>query len=311
MPDAPLVTVIIPVYNRPQRVLESIGSAIAAEVALEVVVVDDCSTDDTWRVLHERADATVRVFRLERNSGQSAARNRGLEAARGEYVKFLDSDDLLLAEHLGEEVRALAASGADIVVSGWAEIFEDGTTKETPAPVFESIPDDVVAGLAVPTSSALYRRRAALEWDESLRKLDDWDYFCQCALRASKIETVPGAAYVWRQHGGERATKTTMLANAREHHRILGKIERELRDSSRFTEERRLRLAQYYYKELRVMTLADPEAAESALRHIFELDPRFVPRDEEQQPVIRWLTRVIGVRSTLSLYRRLKSLRAR
>lgn len=301
------VSVIIPVYNRGAVVAEAIDSALRAapELEVEVVVVDDASTDDTWAALEANRDPRVRTQRLERNGGQSAARNCGLEIARGHYVKFLDSDDVLVPGQLAAEARALN-DGADIAVSGWMSENPGGATIAFEPPVFDSIVDDVLSGLAVPTSAALYRRRSDWRWDPSLRKLDDWDYFCQAALGATRIASVPGNAYVMRHLGGARATDAGLLANAREHHQILHKIERRLAGEGRLTEARRRRLAQYFYKELRVLSLHDADAFESALRHIKELDARFQPRDEERQPVIRLLARILGVRSTLRLHRSIK-----
>jgi len=300
------LSIIIPVYNRGALLREAIGSVLpaASEVDLEIVIVDDASTDDTWDAIRAVGDPRVRALRMERNSGQSAARNRGLEEAHGTYVKFLDSDDLLEAPHLAFEVRAMESERAEIAVSGWLS-EEDGSYD---APRFSSIVDDILAGLAVPTSAALYVRRSDWRWDPELRKLDDWDYFCQAALGASKITTVPGVAYIMRSHAGPRATNTSMLANAREHHRILTKIEERLASEGRLTDARRKRLAQYLYKELRVLTLHDPPAAGAALQHIVSLDPRFLPRDEERSRVIRAAARVLGVRTTLRLYRTAKRL---
>jgi len=297
-----LVSVVIPVYNRARLVREAIDSVlgIAGQLPLEIVAVDDASTDDTWSALQSIADPRVRPLRVERNGGQSAARNRGLDAARGELVKFLDSDDVL-TDHLHAEVREMRRANADIAVSGWRE--EEQTFA---APQFESIVDDVLAGRAVPTSAALYVRRGDWRWDPSLRKLDDWDYFCQAALGAAKIVTVPGVAYVMRSHAAARATAVSMLVNAREHHAILHKIEERLARDGRLTAARRKRLAQYFYKELRVLSLHDRPAFEAALRHIFELDPSFVPRDEERQAYMRLAARVVGVRNAVLLHSAIK-----
>ena len=302
-----IVSVVVPVFNRARMVREAIESALAGApaVPLEVVVVDDASTDDTWDSLRAYADPRLRIARLERNSGQSAARNRGLELAAGRYVKFLDSDDVLLAEHLPSEVRAMEA-GADIAVSGWYEDDENGKRSTVEAPRFESIVDDVLAGRAVTTSSGLYVRRTAVRWDPALRKVDDWDYFCQSALGASRIDSIPGAAYIVRQHGGTRATGVGILANAREFYYILHKVERRLAEEGRLTPARKRRLAQYYYKELRVLCLNDRASFDAEVAHIRELDSAFQPRDEERQRVMRVLARVLGFRRAIAWHSAIK-----
>jgi glycosyltransferase involved in cell wall biosynthesis len=304
---APLVSIVIPVYNRPALVREAIASALTegARVPLEVIVVDDCSTDETWDVLAGYG-ATIRAARLARNSGQAAARNQGLDLAGAPYVKFLDSDDLLATGHLEREVACAEADGADIVVSGWGEHLANGTSRTWDAPHFDAIVDDVLAGIAVPTTSALYRRERCARWDPSLRKLDDWDFFCQSALGVATISTSEGVAYWMREHAGARATSAPMLANAREHHVILGKIERRLAAAGQLTERRRKRLAQYYYKEMRVLSLHDRPAFEEAMRHIFELDPRFRPVDEERQAWMRLAARILGPRRAILMHSRIK-----
>ena len=303
--NVPIVSIIVPVYNRAVLVREAIDSALAAAVPLEVVVVDDASTDDTWDSLRALNDPRLRIARLERNSGQCAARNRGIEIATGRYIKFLDSDDLLLPEHLPAEVQAME-SGADIAVSGWYDEDENGKQVVVEAPRFKAIVDDVLAGHAVTTSGAMYARRAAVRWDPALRKVDDWDYFCQSALGASRIDTVPGEAYIIRQHGGVRATDAGSLANAREFYYILHKVERRLAAEGRLTQAHKERLAQYYYKELRVLCLQDGAAFEAEAAHIRELDPRFQPRDEERQWYVRGLACAVGFRQTIRLHSAMK-----
>jgi hypothetical protein len=138
--------------------------------------------------------------------------------------------------------------------------------------------------------------------------LDDWDYFCRCALEAHKIITVTGIAYTWRHHGGVRATDCDTLTHARAHHQILRKIEHRLRETGDLTSPRQRRLAQYFYKELRVLALNDPVAAEAALDHISALDPRFTPRDEEPSVIVRITARIVGVQNMLRIYRIAKTI---
>lgn len=299
----PDVTIIIPVYNRVSLIGEALASALA-EDSVEVIVVDDSSTDGTWEVISRLADPRVRAIRMERNSGQSAARNRGLDAARGHFIKFLDSDDLLVPGHLARELQSIG--DADIAVSGWINVDIAGSEVESPAPRLESIVDDVLAGKGVPTSAALYRRREDWRWDPDLRKLDDWDYFAQAALGAKKIVTVEGPAYRLRDHGGARVTHVTMLKNARELVRILEKIEARLFATGQLTDRRRKRLAQYFYKELRVLSLHDREEFERVLAHIHELDANFAPRDEERQWWMRAAARVLGTRRAVLTHTAIK-----
>jgi glycosyltransferase involved in cell wall biosynthesis len=301
------VDIIIPVYNRASLVREAIESALEAarDLPVEIIVVDDASTDGTWESLRAYNDPRIRCFRMEANGGQSAARNRGLDDARSTYVKFLDSDDVLVAGHLSDEVNALETSGAEIAVSGWSS-EGGGWSAAFAAPVFDDVVDDVLAGIAVPTSAALYARRAEWRWDPALRKLDDWDYFCQAALGANQIVTVEGLAYTMREHGGARMTHTTMLANAREHHHILYKIEDRLAAEEKLTESRKERLAQYFYKEMRVLSLYDRAAFDAAAEHIRSLDPAFQPRDEEQQRLMRVMARILGFRNAILLHSAIK-----
>ncbi len=106
---APLVSVIIPTYNRWPLVAESIDSALAQDYPnLEVVVVDDGSTDDTEEQLPKRYPSKVRYFTQE-NRGPAAARNKGIQMALGEYVAFLDSDDLWMPNKLSVQVAAMTA----------------------------------------------------------------------------------------------------------------------------------------------------------------------------------------------------------
>lgn len=295
----PAVSVIIPVFNRAALVLEAIRSALATSVPIEVILVDDCSTDDTWAVI-QSCSLPIRAIRLPRNSGQSSARNAGIEVASGDYLKFLDSDDVLVEGHLGRELAAARAMDADIVMSGWGECFPDGKTRIFEAPdLVEPVTDSLLAGCAVPTSAALYRRRKNWRWDPSLRLRDDWDFFCQAALGAQKIVKIDGTAYWLRAHAGQRVTTTTMILNAHAHHAVLHKIEARLAREGLLSEDRKRRLAQYYYKELRVLCLGDREAFEAALRHIDALDPAFVPRDEEGQWWMRFSARILGARRAI------------
>jgi glycosyltransferase involved in cell wall biosynthesis len=305
----PAVSIIIPVYNRATMVKEAIASALAASpsVPLEVIVIDDASTDETWNVISAYAEP-VRALRMEKNGGQVYARNRGLDVARGKYVKYLDSDDLLEPAHLALEVDVAEREQADIVVSGWRSLGRDGRMREIEAPRFNSVIDDVLDGKAVPVAAALYARDRDWRWNPAFRKLDDWEYFTRAALDVTKIGTAPGVSFEWRDHAGPRATHVTMLKNAEEHHQILDRVEQRLAAMGELTDARKRRLAQYFYKELRVLCLTDRAAFERAVTHIYELDARFHPGGEERQWYMRLAARLLGTRRAVLLHTAFKKL---
>jgi hypothetical protein len=124
MPE-PLVSVVVPTYDRAALVGEAIASALAQDIDdLEVVVVDDGSTDGTREVV-SRFDSRVRYLR-QRNRGAAAARNLGVAAARGRYVAFLDSDDVWVPEKLSVELAIFARLPAVDAVISDSDQWQDG-----------------------------------------------------------------------------------------------------------------------------------------------------------------------------------------
>lgn len=109
----PLVSIIIPAYNRENTVAETIRSVQDQTYKnLELIVVDDGSTDKTYEVLKDFGD-TIKIIR-QANAGVSAARNTGIKEAKGEIITFLDSDDLWLPQKIEKQVTILNALGPEI-----------------------------------------------------------------------------------------------------------------------------------------------------------------------------------------------------
>ena len=107
MTQGPLVSVLVPTFNRAHLVPEAIRSVLSQDYApFEVVVVDDGSTDDTATVINQEFGRRIRYIRQE-NAGPGAARNTGIRASSGEYIAFQDSDDIWLPGKLRAQVDAL------------------------------------------------------------------------------------------------------------------------------------------------------------------------------------------------------------
>lgn len=194
-----LVSFVIPTHNRAALLavtLESVLSQTHREI--EVLVVDDGSTDDTAAMLGRIADARVRSIRLEQARGANHARNLGLEQARGEFVCFMDSDDLLHPEKTAEQVRMLSDDpGLDFCVCQ-TTLFTDEPGDATHL-LNRLEPEDFLDRIIrhdIPwqTNAPLYRTafaRRAGPWNEALICWQDVDFHLRALLLGPRIGVDP------------------------------------------------------------------------------------------------------------------------
>lgn len=130
----PLITVVMPNYNGHRFVEQAIDSVLHQTYPnFELLVVDDCSKDDSLSLIQQKAqsDNRIKVIALERNAGVANARNVGIEEAKGEYIALLDNDDLWTEDKL-ERQLAIAEKGADIVYCSYDFIDEQNSTIKKP-----------------------------------------------------------------------------------------------------------------------------------------------------------------------------------
>src|SRR5688572_23641621 len=124
------VSVIVPVFNRAATLARCYESVKAQTVSdWELIAVDDCSSDDSVKVLERFDDPRIRILRHQVNRGAGAARNTGMEAATGEFVAFLDSDDAWLPDKTARQISALNESGAGLALCAFEEIDSGGTSE--------------------------------------------------------------------------------------------------------------------------------------------------------------------------------------
>ncbi|HYO75909.1 MAG TPA: glycosyltransferase family A protein [Thermoanaerobaculia bacterium] len=195
-----LVTIVIPVYNRPHLLRRAVASALAQTYRpLEIVIVDDGSTDDTPATITAltAAHAEVRAVRQE-NGGPGAARETGRLAARGAFLQFLDSDDLLLSHKLELQMRAFAADPEAGAAYGRTR-YRDAVGREIPCtwkPLLDgerSIFPMFLRARAWETVAPLYRTAvcaAAGPWTR-LRLEEDWEYDCRIGALGTTLAFVP------------------------------------------------------------------------------------------------------------------------
>jgi glycosyltransferase involved in cell wall biosynthesis len=180
----PLVSVIIPTFNRASLVGRSVKSVLSQTYAnLEVIVVDDGSTDNTEEVVRSLGDPRIYYLRQEQNQGAAKARNIGVENARGEYISFQDSDDWWLPEKLEKQMDAFASlpQRVGVIYSGYWRMIGD---EKTYLPSGGSGPKEGDMGMSllkeniVATVTVVMRKECFLRaggFDEGLPRLQDWE----------------------------------------------------------------------------------------------------------------------------------------
>lgn len=116
----PLISVISPVHNAGKYIEDTIKSVLAqTEKNFELILVDDCSTDDSVKKIEGFDDARICLVRLNENQGAWAARNKGLEKATGRYIAFIDSDDLWMPDKLEKQLKFLTEKKKEDVKAGF------------------------------------------------------------------------------------------------------------------------------------------------------------------------------------------------
>ena len=195
--NSPVVSVIIPAWNAAPFLAEAIASVRRQTWPVnEIIVVDDGSTDGTAEVARA-AGSDIRVI-CQENLGPAAARNRGLAAASGDYVTFLDADDLYVEGKIAWEMEALLADPTLEMALTYMQLFRilpEGERQWIQDPQF-------IFGFACGT----YRRRVFDgpdgKIDESLRRGEDTDWFLRCCERGEMVKLISRAGLLYRRHPG-------------------------------------------------------------------------------------------------------------
>lgn len=206
----PKLSVVIPVHNAMRHLRECLDSVLGQSLRdIEVICVENGSTDGTSGVLVEYAakDDRMRVLRDESGKGAGAARNAGLACARGKWVHFVDADDVVLPNAEKSAVDFAEATEADIVVFG-AEEYDNATGMVTPLPLDLSVaPDDdsFLRAYATCPWNKLFRRSFVDECRilfQEIPRSNDLAFVVEALCRARKIAVLDETLYRYRIHGG-------------------------------------------------------------------------------------------------------------
>jgi glycosyltransferase involved in cell wall biosynthesis len=295
----PRVSVIVPAHNAEQTIVETICSVQAQTFSdFELIVIDDGSTDRTLERLEAAGDSRLRIFSYE-NAGAPSARNRGIARATGEYLAFLDADDLWTPDKLQHQVAALQARTAAGVAYSWTRfVDQNGRDLYEQRPLF--FEGDVYRELLVTnftcSGSNVLVRRQAIEatggFDVSLKVSQDWEFGVRLAARWPFV-MVSRHQILYRQWPGSMwsisAAQDLWEENGiRTIERVFESVPADLQPL------KKRRLANFYLHLAHrgLLSAADGDAVRRAGRSLWRalrLDPRLVREPGGQHVLARWL----------------------
>lgn len=219
---APDISVIVAAWRAVDSLPAAVESALSQRgVSVEVVVVDDASPDTTFGVAVDLAqsDARVRAFRSDRNGGPSAARNRALDEARGEWVAVLDADDRMVPLRLGRMVALARETQADVVLGNLGTV--DGQGMALSDEPFITSPDQPTAltvedfvrgnlqsaggrtlGYCKPLIRRAFLAQHGIRYDPRLRNGEDYHLILACLLKGASVWFSPDPDYLYTRAAG-------------------------------------------------------------------------------------------------------------
>ena len=290
-----LVSVIIPTYNRYNFLAEAIRSVFEQTYRpIECIIIDDGSTDNTMDVVTEvqslNDDDFTLIYLFQQNSGSQFARNTGTEMAKGQYIQYLDSDDLLYPNKLKEQVGYLQYHPeCDAVFGDW----ESGTT-DSRGFIKGYVSEDLIKQMltlerSIANFSILMRKKLVERigaWDISLKRCQEIDFHLRGLMVGADYHHLSGITGLWRYHENERIHNQAGVYAIAHFYR---KWEEILTEKELFTSEMAYKIADWYIWFLTKSMPLRHEKSLNILRDAVRLNPSILFYNSIRMRLLRLL----------------------
>lgn len=307
-----LVSVIIPIHNAEEYLLDTIMSVINQSYKnIEVILVDDGSEDNSLKIAKKYESSTFKVI-SQSNQGACAARNLGIEYSKGEWLQFLDADDILHYDKISNQIKAVYANPNEIklVSAAWAHfinspedsLFKKGITWKNYLKNVDWLLDSWTKGGMMQTACWLANKSLIQKtgwWNEELLKNQDGEYFCRMILNTSNIIFVENAKVYYRKPSKDNVSQR-LDSNSIES--LLNSYiiyEQELLKKENSARVRKA-LARNYLKFIYQIHPSEPELLSKAYSKIENLNCNYKDLNVGGQRFKR-LSGIIGFRNALKL----------
>ncbi len=310
----PLVSIIIPCYNAEKFLAQTINSVLQQTVSdYEIIIIDDGSTDSSTEIIKSFGSRVRAEFQT--NLGASAARNKGTELAQGEFIQYLDADDLLRPDALEKRITALRESGADVAYSDWQKLIEVELGKfelgEVISRKIEDIHSDIQIALFTsfwsPPAALLYHRRIVQKigsWNESLPIIQDARFLLDAGLMGGKFVHVPGVRAEYRIHNNPSLSRRNPVEFVKDCYRNGYQVQEFWERQGELNPERKKALAQVYNYTARTLLMSDRELFKENLQRLYQVEPKFNPSLPKLGGIISYLIGITATQWCVKKFRR-------
>ncbi|SFG93120.1 glycosyltransferase family 2 protein [Pedobacter insulae] len=300
-----MVSVIIPAYNASKTITQTLESVFAQDYSpIEIIIVNDGSTDATESIL---ANYGTKIKLISTpNKGVSHARNLGLSHARGEYIQFLDSDDLILPGKLTLQVKALQENDADVAYGNWQRFIQENKKILVTETVNQQITGDVEIALFTnfwcPPAVLLYSKRITnrLSWNENLPVIQDARYLLDAALAKGKFVYLPALMAQYRdgqQNSLSKRNDTAFVKDCVMNARDISQIWEADFGNNPLKKKAVIDVLRHGINRL---TLLDNHTAQQAIDFLLQIEPNYIP---EEKGLLRYISKLIGYKNAEGIAR--------
>lgn len=313
-----LTSVVIPCYNAEKWIFDTLESIFSLNnnIPLEVIVVDDGSTDKSVDIVKSNF-LDVNIIKIK-NQGPSVARNIGTANASGDYIQYLDADDLLYKGKIEKQINLLEKTGADVAYGNWQKLRkgDDGEYHKSEIVRRQLInPEiDLFTTFWCPPAVYLFRKKIVEkvgEWNVTLPIIQDARFALDCALNDAEFFYCDEIMAYYRVHNSDSVSKRDSLAFVRDCYTNTCQIEKWWNENGGMTEDRKNALENC----LGYITLAsfknDKETYQNAYLKLFDINAEYIPNKGVVSDKLILASKIFGYQNALFLsyyYNKIKNI---
>ncbi|RDC56217.1 glycosyltransferase [Pedobacter chinensis] len=294
-----IVSVIIPAYNASKTIEQTLVSVFEQTYEdIEIIVVNDGSIDQTLEIL-EKYTNKINMISTS-NKGVSHARNLGLLHAKGFYIQYLDSDDLLMPDKLSVQVNALNTSNADVAYGDWQKFIQNSTEIKLLEKIERQISGDIEIALFTdfwcPPAALLYTKKITdqLSWNENLPVIQDARYLLDSALAKGKFIYTPGIMARYRTAQEKSLSQKSEAAFVRDCFENAKEVYQIWAATTKFDQAKKSAVIGVLRYCINRFSVFDHQLANKAIDLLLHIAPKYIP---EQRSLLRSLSKIFGYRN--------------